>query len=54
MTATGRERTVSDLMLELTRAANLVCDEVRRHIAHNFRLVEGNVIVQRWPDMELR
>lgn len=45
---------VSDLMLELTRAANLVCDEVRRHIAHNFRLIEGNVIVQRGPDMELR
>lgn len=45
---------VSDLMLELTRAANLVCDEVRRHVAHNFRLIEGNVIVQRGPDMELR
>lgn len=45
---------VSDLMIELTRAANLVCDEVRRHIAHNFRLLEGNVIVQRGPDMELR
>ncbi len=45
---------VSDLMLELTRAANLVCDQIRRHLAHNFRLVEGNVIVQRGPDMELR
>lgn len=45
---------VSDLMVELTRAANLICDEVRRHMAHNFRLVEGNVIVQRGPDMELR
>ncbi|MBL8656847.1 MAG: hypothetical protein JNJ92_05730 [Altererythrobacter sp.] len=45
---------VSDLMLELTRAANFVCDEVRRHIAHNFRLAEGNAIVQRGPDHELR
>lgn len=44
---------VSDLMLELTRAANLVCDEIRQHLAHNFRLVEGNVIVQRGPDTEL-
>lgn len=45
---------VSDLMLELTRAANLVCDEIRRYIAHNFRLVEGNAIVQRGPDTDLR
>ncbi len=45
---------VSDLMLELTRAANLVCDKVRQHIAHNFRLAEGNLIVQRGPDIELR
>nr|WP_197463074.1 hypothetical protein [Gluconobacter thailandicus] len=37
---------VSDLMLELTRAANLVCDEIRRHLAHNFRLAEGHLIVQ--------
>lgn len=45
---------VSDLMLELTRAANLVCEEVRRHIAHNFRLAEGHVIVQRGPNTDLR
>jgi hypothetical protein len=45
---------VGDLMLELTRAANLVCDEVRRHLAHNFRMIEGNAIVQLGPDMELR
>lgn len=42
---------VSDLMLELTRAANLVCDQVRRYIAHNFRLTEGHLIVQRGPDI---
>ena len=45
---------VCDLMLELTRAANLVCDEVRHHIAHNYRLREGNLIVQRGPDMKLQ
>lgn len=44
---------VSDLMLELTRAVNLICDEVRMHISHNFRLQEGNVTVLRGPDMEL-
>lgn len=44
---------VSDLMLELTRAANLVCDFVRRDISHAFRLKEGNLIVQRGPDMNL-
>jgi hypothetical protein len=45
---------VSDLMLELTRAANLVCDEVRRHISHAFRIKEGRLVVQRGPDMNLR
>ena len=45
---------VCDLMLELTRAANLICDEVRRNIAPNFRLVDGNAIVQRGPDTEFR
>lgn len=45
---------VSDLMLELTRAANLICDVVRRDISHAYRLKEGNLIVQRGPDMNLR
>ena len=45
---------VCDLMLELTRASNLVCHEVRRHVAHGFRLTEGNLIVQRGPDETLR
>lgn len=44
---------VSDLMLELTRAANLVCDEVRVHISHSYRLLEGHLIVQRGPNMNL-
>jgi hypothetical protein len=42
---------VCDLMLELTRAANLVCDEVRRHLAHNYRLSDGDLIVQRGPNI---
>jgi HNH endonuclease len=41
---------VSDLMLELTRAANLVCDEIRRHISHAFRIKEGRLVVQRGTD----
>ncbi|WP_299561874.1 hypothetical protein [uncultured Sulfitobacter sp.] len=45
---------VSDLLLELTRAANLICDEVRQHLSHNFRLLDGNAVVQRGPDQELR
>lgn len=45
---------VSDLMVELTRAGNLVCDEVRRHISHSYRLVEGNLVVMRGPDMNLQ
>jgi hypothetical protein len=45
---------VCDLMLELTRAANLICDQVRRHVAHSYRLQEGNLIVQRGPDMSLQ
>lgn len=45
---------VCDLMLELTRAANLICDEIRRHLAHNYRLQEGDLIVQRGPDMHFQ
>jgi hypothetical protein len=45
---------VSDLMLELTRAANLVCDEVRRHISHAYRMKEGRLVVERGLDMSLK
>jgi len=45
---------VSDLVLELTRAANFICDEVRRAIFPGFRIKEGNLIVQRGPDLEMR
>ncbi len=36
---------VQDLMLELTRAANYVCDRVREDILSSFRLKEGKLIV---------
>jgi hypothetical protein len=45
---------VSDLMLELTRAANLLCDQIRRHIAHAYRLAEGHLTVQRGPDIHFQ
>jgi hypothetical protein len=45
---------VSDLMLELTRAGNLICDEVRRHLSPSYRINEGRLMVQRGPDMQLR
>lgn len=38
---------VHDLMLELTRAANYICDAVRRFIDPSFRLIEGKVLVRR-------
>jgi hypothetical protein len=45
---------VEDLLLELTRAANAVCDEVRRSISPSFRLHEGVLLVVSGPDMNLR
>jgi len=41
---------VEDLMLELTRAANLVCDEVRKHILRHYRLLEGHLFITTGPD----
>ncbi len=42
---------VQDLMLELTRAANYVCDKIRRFIDPSFRLNEGALIVGSGPYM---
>ena len=44
---------VEDLALELTRAANLVCDQVRRTLLPGFRLQEGLVVVTAGPFMDL-
>ncbi|NUQ72665.1 MAG: hypothetical protein HUU21_03840 [Polyangiaceae bacterium] len=36
---------VEDLAVELTRAANLICDMVRQSILPNYRLEEGLVVI---------
>ena len=38
---------VDDLILELTRAANYVCDQIRIHIFEGFRMEEGALLVTR-------
>ena len=42
---------VMDLMLELTRAANYICDKVREYIDPVFRLNEGLLIIESGPYM---
>jgi hypothetical protein len=44
---------VEDLMLELTRAANLICDRVREFLMRSYRLHEGRLLVQSGPTMVL-
>ena len=44
---------VCDLMLELTRAANHICDQVRQYLSASFRLEEGVVLVMTGPPMNL-
>jgi hypothetical protein len=45
---------VQNLMLELTRAANYVCDNARESFLPSFRLSEGALVVRTGPDMHLR
>jgi hypothetical protein len=45
---------VQDLMLELTRAANLVCDRIRRDVMPSYRLAEGRLLVESGPTMDLK
>jgi hypothetical protein len=45
---------ISDLMLELTRAANYICDTVRRHLDSSFRLAEGVLVVDGGLYMDLK
>jgi len=40
---------VEDLMLELTRAANLVADRVRQHLISSYRLAKGRLVVEYGP-----
>ncbi len=44
---------VQDLMLELTRAANLVCDVFRLHVMPDYRLSIGRLTVQSGPSENL-
>jgi len=44
---------VQDLTVELTRAANYICDQVRRYILSDFRLKEGLLIITTGPFMDL-
>jgi hypothetical protein len=44
---------VEDLALELTRAANYICDLVRRHLDPAFRLSEGVLVLDSGPYMDL-
>lgn len=45
---------VQDLVLELTRAANLILDQVRTYIVPSYRLGEGRLSVKSGPDEHLR
>jgi hypothetical protein len=45
---------VEDLALELTRAANRVCDEVRAHLDATFMLEEGRLMIREGPGMDLK
>jgi hypothetical protein len=45
---------VEDLGLELTRAANRVCDEVRANLDPTFMLSEGRLMIQEGPGMDLK
>lgn len=39
-------RTVAELAVELSRAANFVCDQVRNEVDNQFRLMQGKVLIQ--------
>lgn len=41
-------------MLELTRAANLVCDRVRKYIMPSYRLAEGRLMVESGSTFNLK
>lgn len=44
---------IQDLMLELTRAANLICDLIRQYVLARYRIVEGRLLVESGPTMDL-
>lgn len=44
---------VEDLMLEMTRAANHVCDQIRSEVLPNYRLNEGRLSVKSGPHSDM-
>jgi hypothetical protein len=42
---------VQDLMCEMTRAANYLCDQIRKHLSRSFRINEGVLLIETGPDM---
>lgn len=44
---------VEDLVLELTRAANYICDKIRKFILPNFRIKKGILLTTYGPCMDL-
>lgn len=44
---------IMDLTVELTRAANYVCDQIRRYILSDFRLKEGLLVFTTGPFMDM-
>lgn len=45
---------VHDLVYEATRAANFICDQVRRHLDRSFRIEEGVLLVREGMDITLK
>lgn len=45
---------VQDLGLELTRAANYLCDQIRKYLMYSFRTEEGVLLIEYGPDMNLQ
>lgn len=44
---------VQDLVLELTRAGNYICDKVKKYLLPSFRMNEGLLIVESGPCMDM-
>jgi hypothetical protein len=44
---------IEDLVLELTRAANYICDRVRQYISPTFRMKEGRILAHTGMDINL-
>ena len=42
---------VQDLMFEITRAANYLCDQIRKQLSSSFRINEGVLLIVTGPDM---